>query len=194
MVDEEPAKLPSPNADPTREFFDARVVQRALFDQAQRLRDGRRRAVPRRSPRRSLRQTPQARPIPRAQRGRGAGVERAVAPLRNPGGTNRAAENPCRSHTCEEAPVKPRVAGLQRLITEIGVQRHCADSSTAIGRRLAEFGHGRESPLRSLVDLAVLHNERHPRHRLDVFPRVLRNRHHVRDLTSRDRSMPVFHL
>ena len=41
-----------------REFFDARVVQRALFDQAQRLRDGRRSAVPRRSPRRRLRQTP----------------------------------------------------------------------------------------------------------------------------------------
>src|SRR5438067_4559111 len=125
MVREEPAQLPFADPETAGEGGDVAVVERPVFDEAERARDGRGGSHPARRAGGRLRTATQAGPEAR-RLGRGCATEeddvlaqggprRADGPAIDPGGPD----------PDEEAAVEPGVAGSQSAVADVFVeQRH----------------------------------------------------------------------
>ena len=122
MRKKETPELPLADTEPFGECFDASLVERAFFDEAERARHGRRRSRPGRRSRRCFRPAAQAGSKSRLLGRRRRSDETAMRPFGHTSRTDRTAIDAGRGDADEEAPVEARILRLHGAVALVFVE------------------------------------------------------------------------
>jgi MFS family permease len=135
-----------PDAEVIRKFGNRGFVEESFLDQPQPPRDGRRRAVPCRAPRRRFGSAAQTRPKACPFSGGCRGEELNVLRFRRPHSADRAAVNPGCPHSSEKDAIEGGIAGQPRTIAGLPIETegqhrlHTLEIKDREWRRIAKIG------------------------------------------------------